>query len=89
MADLQVWAFTGYETGVYKAVPLALAALGGEVSHEILVGVAKDVVVLSTVFREIKGGVLKDAYEVFEALNHRISLAELVRVVEVGKVAAG
>ena len=70
-------------------MPLALAALGGEVPHEILVSIAQDVVVLSAVFREIQLGVLEDADEVGEALHHRLPLAELVRVIEVGKVAAG
>ncbi len=40
-------------------------------------------------FREIEGGVLEDGDEVAEALDLRLALAEFVRVVEVGKVAAG
>ena len=39
---------------------LALAALGGEVPHEILVGIAEDVVVLGAVLGEIERGVLED-----------------------------
>ena len=35
-------------------LPLALAALGGEVPHEVFVGIAEDVVVLGTVLREIQ-----------------------------------
>ena len=69
-------------------LPLALAALGGEVAHEILVGIAQDVVVLRAVVREIQLGLLEDADEVGEAIHHRLPLAQFVRVVEVGEIAA-
>jgi hypothetical protein len=39
---------------------LALATLGGEVPHQVLVGVAEDVVVLGAVLREVELG-LEDA----------------------------
>ncbi len=52
---------------------LALAALGGEVPHEILVGIAKDVVVLGAVLREIERGVLEDGDEVGELLDHLLA----------------
>ena len=68
---------------------LALAALGGEVPHQVLVGVAEDVVVVGTVLREIQLGLLEDADQVGQAIHHRLAFAELVRVVEVGEVAAG
>ena len=55
-------------------LPLALAALGGEVPHEILVGIAEDVVVLGAVLREVERGVLEDGDEVGEALDHRLRL---------------
>ena len=48
---------------------LALAALAGEVPHEILVGIAEDVVVLGAVFREIKRRVLEDGDQVAEPLH--------------------
>ena len=70
-------------------LPLALAALGGEVPHQVLVGVAEDVVVLGAVLREVELGLLEDADQVGQALHHRLPFAELVRVVEVGEVAAG
>ena len=70
-------------------LPLALAALGGEVPHQVLVGVAEDVVVLGAVLREVELGLLEDADQVGQALDHRLAFAELVRVVEVGEVAAG
>ena len=68
---------------------LALAALAGEVPHEVLIGVAQDVVVLGAVLREIERGVLEDGDEIAELLDLLGAIAELVRVVEVGEVAAG
>ena len=65
---------------------LALAALGGEVPHEILVGVAEKVVAIGAVLREIERRVLEDGDEVGEALHHLLAAAELVRVVEVRHV---
>ena len=70
-------------------LPLALAALGGEVPHQVLVGVAEDVVVVGAVLREVELGLLEDADQVGQAIHHRLAFAELVRVVEVGEVAAG
>ena len=68
---------------------LALATLGGEVAHQVLVGIAEDVVVLRAVLREVELGLLEDADEVGQPVDHRLAFAELVRVVEVGEVAAG
>ena len=65
---------------------LALAALGGEVPHEIFVGVAEEVVAVGAVLREVEGGILEDGDEVGEALHHLLAAAELVRVVEVRHV---
>ena len=53
-------------------LPLALAALGGEVPHEVFVGVAEDVVVLGAVLREIERGLLEDGDQVGEALDLRL-----------------
>ena len=68
---------------------LALTALSGEVPHEILVSIAEDVVVIRAVFREIQLGLLEDGDKVGEPLDHGVSLAELVGVVEVREVALG
>ena len=57
--------------------------------HQVLVGVAEDVVVVGAVLREIELRLLKDADEVGQAIDHRLTFTELVRVVEVGEVAAG
>ena len=70
-------------------LPLALAALGGEVPHQVLVGVAEDVVVLGAVLREVELGLLEDADQVGQAIHHRLAFTELVRIVEVREVAAG
>jgi hypothetical protein len=58
------------------------------VPHEVLVGVAKDVVVLGPVLREVELRLLKDCDQVGQAMHHRIAFTELVRIVEVGEVAA-
>ncbi len=68
---------------------LALAALRGEVPHEVLVGVAEDVIVLRAVLREIQLRLLEDGDEAGEAVHHFLAFTELVRVVEVGEIRAG
>ena len=65
---------------------LALAALGGEVPHEVFVGVAEKVVAVGAVLGEIERGILEDGDEVGEALHHLLAAAELGRVVEVRHV---
>ena len=62
---------------------LALAALGGEVPHQVFVGVAEDVVALGAVLREIERRILEDGDEVGEPVHHLLAAAELCRVVEV------
>ena len=68
---------------------LALAALRGEVPHQVLVGIAENVVVVSPVLREVEFWLLEDVDEVGQALHHRLAFAKLVGIVEVGEVAAG
>ena len=70
-------------------LPLALAALGGEVPHQVLVGVAEDVVVLGAVLREVELRAGEDVDQVGQSLDLGLPLTELVGVVEVGEVAAG
>ena len=65
---------------------LALATLGGEVPHQILVGVAEDVVAVGPVLREVEPLVLEDRDQVREPFDHLLSAAELGRVVEVRHV---
>ena len=57
--------------------------------HEILVGVAEDVVILGAVLREIERGVFEDGDEVAELLDLLRAVTEFVGVVEVGEVTAG
>ena len=54
---------------------LALAAFGGEVAHQVLVGVA-----LGAVFREVEGFVFEDGDQVREAVHHLLAVPELVGV---------
>ena len=72
-----------------KELPLALAAIDSEVPHEILIGIAQDVVVFGAVFGEIQFGLLEDADKIGEPIYHRLPLAEFIRIVEIGEVAAG
>ena len=65
---------------------LALAALGGEVPHQVFVGVAEDVVALGAVLGEVERLVLKDGDQVGEPVHHLLAAAELVGVVEVRHV---
>ena len=64
-------------------LPLALAALRGEVPHEIFVGVAEQIVAIGTVPGKIEGWVFKDGDEVGQAFHHLLTAAELVRVIKV------
>ena len=65
-------------------LPLALARLSGEVTHQILVGVTQQVVALGSIAAEIQP--LEDGDQLGQPLHHRIGFAELLLVVEVGKI---
>ncbi len=65
---------------------LALAALGGEVPHQVFVGIAQDVVAVGAVLREVERLVLEDGDEVGEPVHHLLAAAELGGVVEVRHV---
>ena len=68
---------------------LALAALCGEVPHEILVGVAKDVIVFGAVFREIERRILEDGNKIADLFDLAWPVTKFVWVVKVGEIAAG
>jgi hypothetical protein len=65
---------------------LALAAFGGEVAHEIFVGVAQQVIAVRAIPREVECGVLEDGDEVGEAIHLLLAAAELGHIVEVRHV---
>ena len=67
-------------------LPLALARLGGEMAHEVFVGVAQKVVTIGTVVAEVEGRRVKDSHQVGKAVHHLLSSAELSLVVEVGHI---
>ena len=58
-------------------------------SHKVLIRVAKDVVVVGAVLGKVELGLLEDADQIGQTIDHRLAFPELVRVVEVGEVAAG
>ena len=79
----------GHDAGDFRRrveLPLALARLGGEVPHQVFVGVAEQVVAFGAVAAEVERRGVEDGDEVGEAVHHLLALAELVRVVEVGDV---
>ena len=63
---------------------LALAGLGGEVPHQVLVGVAEQVVALGPVAAEVQ--VVEDRDQLGQPVLHLLAVAELLLVVEVGQV---
>jgi hypothetical protein len=67
-------------------LPLTLATLGGEVPHQVFVGVAQNVVTLGAVLGEVEGRVLEDGDQVREPINLVLPIAELGRIVKVRKI---
>ena len=65
---------------------LAFAALGGEVAHQIFVGIAQDIIAIGAVPGKVEGRVLEDSDEVGEAIHHLLAAAELGGVIEVREV---
>jgi hypothetical protein len=65
---------------------LALATLGGEVPHQVFVGVAQDVVALGAVLGEVESRVLENGDKVGEPLHLLLATAELGVLVEVREI---
>lgn len=65
---------------------LALAAIHGEMLHQVFVGIAEDVVAVGTILREIQRRVLKDGDQLAQAVNHLLATAQLAGIVEVRHV---
>jgi hypothetical protein len=62
---------------------LALATLGGEVAHQVFVGIAQNIVALGAVLGKVEAGVLKDCNQVGQPVHHLFARAELGGVVEI------
>ncbi len=62
---------------------LALPTLGRKVPHQVFVGVAKYVVVLGAVLREIESWVLEDGDQVGKAVDFFLAFTELYGIVEI------
>ena len=58
---------------------LALARLGGEVAHQVFVGVAQQVVALGAVAAEVERRIVEDRDQVGEAVHHLLALARACR----------
>ena len=65
---------------------LALATLRGEVTHQVFVGIAQNVIPFGAVLREIQRLVLEDGDQVRQAIHNLLAAAELVRVIEIGEI---
>ena len=65
-------------------LPLALAGLGGEVPHQVLVGVAQQVVALGPIGAEVERG--EDGDQLGESVLHLFAAAQLGFVIEIGLV---
>ena len=58
-------------------LPLALAAFGGEVAHQVFVGIAQNVVAARLVVAEIKFRAFKDGHEAGQGIHHILAVTEL------------
>ena len=65
-------------------LPLAFARFGGEVHHQVFIGIAEQVVAAGAVGAEIER--FEDAYEFGQPLLHVLARAKLAFIVEVGLV---
>jgi len=68
---------------------LAPAALAGEVPHQVLVGIAQEIVVVGAILGEIQRWGVKNVDEVTEPLNLVLAVTQFVGVVKIGEVASG
>ena len=64
-------------------LPLTLARFGGEVAHQVLIGVAHDVVAFGGVALEVKPRRVENGNQVRQPVDHLLALAQFVGVVEV------
>ena len=87
IADADDFGDDAADLGGGVELAFAFAAFGGEVAHEVFVGVAQNVVVIGAVFGEVEGFVFEDGDEVGEAVHHLFAGAEFGGVVEIRHVA--
>ena len=64
----------------------ALTALGGEMAHQVFVGVAEDVVAVCAVLAEVERLVLENRNQVGQSVDDLLTAAEFARIVEVGHI---
>jgi len=67
-------------------LPLRLAAFGGEMPHQVFVGVPQDIVTLGPVLRKIQRPVLEDGDQVRQPFHHLLAAAQLAGIIEVRHV---
>ena len=86
VADAHDFRHDAGDLGGRVELAFALAAFGGEVAHEVFVGVAQDIVAIGAVLGEVEGGVFEDGDQVGGAVNLLFAGPEFGGVVEVGQV---
>jgi len=58
-------------------LPLALAAFGGEVTHQVFVGIAQNVVAARLVVAKVEFRAFKDRHEAGQGIDHVLAVTEL------------
>ena len=67
----------------------AFATFRSKMLHQVLVGIAQNIVVIGAILGKIQLRILEDAHQVRESVHHRLTFTEFVRIVKIGEVAAG
>jgi len=86
LTDAQYLRHDAADFGGCVELSLALAALRGEVPHQILVRVPEQVIPFGAVLRKIQRLALEDGDQVRQTIHHLLAAAELVRVIEIGEI---
>ena len=83
-ADTDHLRYDARDLGRGVELPFALPGLGGEMAHQVLVGVAQQVVSLGPIGAEVEA--IKDGDQLGEPVLHLFAAAELGFIVEIGLV---
>ena len=67
----------------------AFATFRSKMPHQVLVGIAQNIVVIGAILGKIQLRFLENAHQVGESVHHRLAFTEFVRIVKIGEVAAG
>ncbi|MPM16283.1 hypothetical protein SDC9_62661 [bioreactor metagenome] len=65
---------------------LAFAALAGEMFHQVLVGIAHQVVVVGAVLPKIQSGGLKHSNQITHRIDQILAFTEFLLITEIGHI---